>query len=184
PPFTEGLCFGKALVLRFLSSLKWAAATAHTMPNPVTSHRIEERVKSIRLKQKEISNAADIINGFIDPFISHLKECPERPYFKGVTKVTTGSYYELVKIFHPNEFDVMLALPVPNIGYTDVEDCDGLFYKVTLQRKSRSFPTPFLLEDESTVSPVNVLKEFRKFVSQFIASHYKGKQVPLTLLFC
>lgn len=75
----------------------------------------------------------------------------------------------------------MLALPVPRyVKYTEVDDCNGLYYKVTLPRKPRSFPTPFLLEDRSTVSPVKVLEEFRKHVSQFIASSYKGKQVPMT----
>lgn len=87
-----------------------------------------------------------------------------------------------LQIAHPDEFDVMLALPVPRyIMYQKVDDCNGLYYKVTLPRKPRSFPTPFLLEDGSTVSPVKVLEEFRKHVIHFIASSYKGKQVPLTL---
>uniref|UniRef100_K7F962 Uncharacterized protein n=1 Tax=Pelodiscus sinensis TaxID=13735 RepID=K7F962_PELSI len=141
--------------------------------------RIKERVKALRLKQEEITKAAAIINGFIDPFIRYLKEYPERPYFKEVTKLTTGSYYEFVKIDHPDEFDVMLALPVTCcVQCTEVDGYNGVYYKVTLPRKSRSFPTPFL-EDGNTVSPVKILEEFRKHVSQFIASHYSGWKMTL-----
>ncbi|XP_074852763.1 cyclic GMP-AMP synthase-like isoform X2 [Carettochelys insculpta] len=150
------------------------AAAGLSMLNQDVAARIKEKVKALPLKHKERTKAAGIINGFIDPFITYLKEFPERPYFKEVTKLTTGSYYELVKIDHPDEFDLMLALPVPRyVECVEVDGCNGLYYKVTLPRKPRSFPTPFLLEDESTVSPVRVLEEFRKHVSQFITSSYK-----------
>ncbi|KAM9148949.1 cyclic GMP-AMP synthase-like [Pangshura tecta] len=148
------------------------AAAALAMPSQDVVLRIKKRAKALTLKQKEITKAAGIFNGFIDPFISYLKACPERPYFKKVTKLTTGSYYEFVKIDHPDEFDVMLALPVQSYLYTEVDDWNGLYYKVTLLRQSRGFPKPFLLEDGNTVSPVKVLEEFRKHVSQFIASSY------------
>ncbi|XP_075782874.1 uncharacterized protein LOC112544784 isoform X2 [Pelodiscus sinensis] len=151
------------------------AAAALSMPSKDVALRIKERVKALRLKQEEITKAAAIINGFIDPFIRYLKEYPERPYFKEVTKLTTGSYYEFVKIDHPDEFDVMLALPVTCcVQCTEVDGYNGVYYKVTLPRKSRSFPTPFL-EDGNTVSPVKILEEFRKHVSQFIASHYSER---------
>ncbi|XP_044872388.1 cyclic GMP-AMP synthase-like isoform X2 [Mauremys mutica] len=149
------------------------AAAALAMPSQDVVLRIKKRAKALTLKQEEITKAAGIFNGFIDPFISYLKECPERPYFKKVTKLTTGSYYEFVKIDHPDEFDVMLALPVRSCLCTEVDDWNGLYYKVTLLRQSRSFPKPFLLEDGNTVSPVKVLEEFRKHVSQFIASSYE-----------
>ncbi|XP_065258393.1 cyclic GMP-AMP synthase-like [Emys orbicularis] len=149
------------------------AAAALATPSQDVVLRIKKRAKALTLKQEEINKAAGIFNGFIDPFIRYLKERPERPYFKEVTKLTTGSYYEFVKIDHPDEFDVMLALPVRNYMYTEVDDWNGLYYKVTLLRQSRSFPTPFLLEDGNTVSPVKVLEEFRKHVSQFITSSYE-----------
>uniref|UniRef100_A0A452HWJ9 Uncharacterized protein n=1 Tax=Gopherus agassizii TaxID=38772 RepID=A0A452HWJ9_9SAUR len=159
-------------------SAGWSTALA--MPSQDVVLRIKKRAKTLTLKQEEITKAAGIFNGFIDPFISYLKECPERPYFKKVTKLTTGSYYEFVKIDHPDEFDVMLALPVRSYRYTEVDDWNGLYYKVTLLRQSRSFPKPFLLEDGNTVSPVKVLEEFRKHVSQFIASSYKGWKMKLS----
>ncbi|XP_042711040.1 cyclic GMP-AMP synthase-like isoform X1 [Chrysemys picta bellii] len=149
------------------------AAAALSMPSQDVVLRIKKRAKALILKQEEINKAARIFNGFVDPFIRYLKECPERPYFNEVTKLTTGSYYEFVKIDHPDEFDVMLALPVRSCMYTEVDDWNGLYYKVTLRRQTRSFPTPFLLEDGNTVSPVKVLEEFRKHVSQFITSSYE-----------
>lgn len=74
------------------------AAAVLTTPSQDVALRIKERVKALPLKHEERTKAAGIINGFIDPFISYLKEYPERPYFKEVTKLTTGSYYEFVKV--------------------------------------------------------------------------------------
>lgn len=74
------------------------AAAALAVPSQDAARRIKERVKALPLKRVEITEAAEIINGFIDPFISYLKECSERPYFKEVIKMNTGSYYESVKV--------------------------------------------------------------------------------------
>ncbi|XP_053883250.1 cyclic GMP-AMP synthase-like isoform X2 [Malaclemys terrapin pileata] len=156
------------------------AAAALAMPSQDVVLRIKKRAKALTLKQEEINKAARIFNGFINPFIRYLKESPERPYFKEVTKLTTGSYYEFVKIDHPDEFDVMLALPVRSCMYTEVDDWNGLYYKVTLRRQTRSFPTPFLLEDGNTVSPVKVLEEFRKHVSQFTLSYEEVWRISLS----
>lgn len=46
----------------------------------------------------EWEETAGIINSFIDPFINYLMECPERPWFEEVTEMTTGSYYQFLKV--------------------------------------------------------------------------------------
>ncbi|KYO19747.1 cyclic GMP-AMP synthase-like [Alligator mississippiensis] len=174
---SAGASLGQAYSRPALSDLCDGSEVAvATLPKPSQDviFRIKERVKSLPLKHDERAKAAGIINEFIDSFISYLKKCEERPYFKEVTKMTTGSYYEFVKVAHPDEFDVMLSLPVPKyVRYEEIAGYTGLYYKVTLERNTRSFPTPFLLDDRSTVSPVKVLEEFRKHVNQFINSHYQ-----------
>ncbi|XP_019407880.1 PREDICTED: cyclic GMP-AMP synthase-like [Crocodylus porosus] len=161
----------------FTDSCDGSEVAVATLPKPSRDDiffRVKERVKSLPLKHDERAKAAGIINEFIDSFISYLKKCEERPYFKEVTKMTTGSYYEFVKVAHPDEFDVMLSLPVPKyVRYEEVAGYTGLYYKVTLERNTRSFLTPFLLDDGCTVSPVKVLEEFRKHVNHFINSHYQ-----------
>ncbi|XP_039367948.1 cyclic GMP-AMP synthase-like isoform X2 [Mauremys reevesii] len=132
--------------------------------------RIKERAKSLRLKQLDVAKAVDLLHAFFRQFFSYLNECPERPYFRDVRELTLGSSY---KLLHPNEFDVLLSLPIPDyIQYAEVEGYDGLFYTLTLLRRSRSFPAAFLLEDGQTVSPGNIMAEFRQHLDQFIKVFY------------
>ncbi|KAH0631146.1 hypothetical protein JD844_005298 [Phrynosoma platyrhinos] len=71
------------------------------------------------------------------------------------------------------EFEVMLRISVPDcIQYTEVEGYSGLFYTLTLLRKSRSFPAALLLEDGRTISPRNVMEEFWKHVDHFANAFY------------
>ncbi|CAM4686900.1 unnamed protein product [Caretta caretta] len=135
--------------------------------------RIKARAKSLRLKQLDVANAVDLLHAFLRQFFSYLNECPERPYFRDVRELTTGSSYEFGKLLPPNGFDVVLSLPIPDyIQYAEVEGYDGLFYTLTLLRKSRSFPAAFLLEDGQTVSPRSIMTEFRQHLDQFIKVFY------------
>lgn len=96
-----GASLGQAYSRPALSDLCDGSEVAvATLPKPSQDviFRIKERVKSLPLKHDERAKAAGIINEFIDSFISYLKKCEERPYFKEVTKMTTGSYYEFVKV--------------------------------------------------------------------------------------
>lgn len=71
---------------------------------------------------------------------------------------------------------MLLSLPIPDyIQYAEVEGYDGLFYTLTLLRKSRSFPAAFLLEDGQTVSPGSIMTEFRQHLDQFIKVFYSGE---------
>ncbi|XP_034610170.1 cyclic GMP-AMP synthase-like [Trachemys scripta elegans] len=138
--------------------------------------RIKERAKSLRLKQLDVANAVDLLHAFFRQFFSYLNECPERPYFRDVRELTSGSSYQVTRRgrpLHPNNFDVLLSLPIPDyIQYAEVEGYDGLFYTLTLLRKSRSFPAAFLLEDGQTVSPGSIMAEFRQHLDQFIKVFY------------
>lgn len=82
------------------------------------------------------------------------------------------------QLLHPDEFEVVLGLPVPDyVQYTEVEGYGGLFYTLTLLRKSRSFPPALVLEDGKTMSPRNVMEEFWKHVDEFIKVFYSGEHV-------
>ncbi|XP_075764792.1 cyclic GMP-AMP synthase-like isoform X2 [Pelodiscus sinensis] len=135
--------------------------------------RIKERAKSLRLKHLDVANAVDLLHAFIRQFFSYLNECPERPYFRDMRELRLGSSHEFGKLLHPNEFDVLLSLPITDyVHYAEVEGYNGLFYTLTLPRKSRSFPAAFLMEDGQTVSPERIMAEFQEHVDQFIKVFY------------
>nr|XP_025044158.1 cyclic GMP-AMP synthase-like [Pelodiscus sinensis]XP_025044159.1 cyclic GMP-AMP synthase-like [Pelodiscus sinensis] len=135
--------------------------------------RIKERAKSLRLKHLDVANAVDLLHAFIRQFFSYLNECPERPYFRDMRELRSGSSHEFGKLLHPNEFDVLLSLPITDyVHYAEVEGYNGLFYTLTLPRKSRSFPAAFLMEDGQTVSPERIMAEFQEHVDQFIKVFY------------
>lgn len=60
--------------------------------------RIKARAKSLRLKQLDVANAVDLLHAFFRQFFSYLNECPERPYFRDVRELMTGSSYEFGKV--------------------------------------------------------------------------------------
>lgn len=57
----------------------------------------------------------------------------------------------------------------------EVEGYRGLFYILSLLKKSHGFPATFLLEDGKTISPRNITEEFWKQVNAFIDIAYSGE---------
>ncbi|XP_042296958.1 cyclic GMP-AMP synthase-like [Sceloporus undulatus] len=135
-------------------------------------------------QQSNRLEATDVLENFLGQFLTYLHECPDRPYFRNIEELALGGSYEYEKFLHPGEFEVMLRISVPDcIHYTEVEGYSGLFYTLTLLRKSRSFPAAFLLEDGRTISSRNIMEEFWKQVDHFANVSYSvpfpGWQVRL-----
>ncbi|KAM6956549.1 cyclic GMP-AMP synthase [Aplochiton taeniatus] len=108
--------------------------------------------------------AARIINQTITSIIDHLQKTK---CFADVKSLPTGSYYENLKIIHPDEFDVMITIPV-RVGL-EVEslDEDGAFYIVKLKRGT---PTLDSFQQDGTLSANKILNEFREEVKKSVKS--------------
>ena len=82
-----------------------------------------------------------------------------------------------LQIDNPNEFDMMVKLQSPSrLNWTELDQYQGLFYKVALSRPTRSNIRPFLLEnspDGLTISASKILSEMHRLVRKFICT-YKG----------
>ncbi|MBN3312371.1 CGAS synthase, partial [Atractosteus spatula] len=100
-----------------------------------------------------------------------LKDNKEQPYFRDVTKLTTGSYYEMVKIHNPNEFDVMLLLPTPRLELTELHGFSGFFYQLAVVRAPRTPLGAFLLPDGRGISATRILQDTRSLVKTFLRTY-------------
>ncbi|XP_016831484.1 cyclic GMP-AMP synthase isoform X3 [Cricetulus griseus] len=124
--------------------------------------KLKKVLEKLRLKRKEISVAAEVVNGVVGQLLSRMQN--RESEFKGLQQLNTGSYYERVKISAPNEFDVMFKLEVPRIQLQ--EFCDtGAFYLVKLRRISGGNPLGHFLEDE-ILSASKMLSKFREIIKE------------------
>ncbi|XP_067863105.1 cyclic GMP-AMP synthase-like [Heptranchias perlo] len=138
------------------------------------SKRIRLMAKKLTIKPEERKLAAEIINDLVDQLICFLRNNEKYACFKEVKKLTAGSYYEFVKISHPDEFDIMLTIPLPRIKWTEVEAFSGVLYKLTVSRMPRNDLKMFLLDDCETISPLKMMEELRTLIKQFLKTSYKG----------
>ncbi|XP_044227920.1 cyclic GMP-AMP synthase [Thunnus albacares] len=119
---------------------------------------------TLKIKKDERSDAAKVINNIVRSIREHLKK--NSLSFKEVQEpLRTGSYYENLKISNPDEFDVMLPIPVDRV---DIEPFgnDGAFYSVALKRGKS--PLTKFQQETGILSASEMLKEFREEVTKCV----------------
>ncbi|XP_039218951.1 cyclic GMP-AMP synthase-like isoform X2 [Crotalus tigris] len=143
-----------------------------------------KKAKTLHPGHSDKVKAVDVVENFIAHFLIYLHECPDRPGFKDTRELIPGDNYAYEQFLRPGEFEVLLTIPLPDCTqYMEVEGYRGLFYTLSLLKKSHDFPATFLLEDGRTISPRNITEEFWKQVNAFIDVAYSvpfpGWQVKL-----
>ncbi|XP_034753716.1 cyclic GMP-AMP synthase isoform X2 [Etheostoma cragini] len=144
-------------------------------PKPTTKacvpqERCEDKVNSIlnktlenlKIKRDDRSGAAEVINTIVKTISMHLKQNTQ--CFKEVEELRTGSYYENLKISNPDEFDIMLTIPVDRVKVNPFGD-DGAYYSVELKRGKSPLQT---FQKTNTLSASEMLKEFREEVKKCV----------------
>uniref|UniRef100_A0A671L4C2 Uncharacterized protein n=1 Tax=Sinocyclocheilus anshuiensis TaxID=1608454 RepID=A0A671L4C2_9TELE len=137
---------------------------------------IRQRGRDLRLRKLDQQNAVKIVNHLIDSLLEFLKNNDDQPFFREVSVLTSGSYYEMVKINKPNEFDIMLKLKVPRLVLSELEEYQGLFYKINLFKATQTEIQHFLLEDERTVSATKIKAEINLTNSPAVTLEFKPKE--------
>ncbi|XP_041867893.1 cyclic GMP-AMP synthase isoform X2 [Melanotaenia boesemani] len=131
---------------------------------------IKLNAKDLKIRQKDRSWAAEVVNDFRENLLKFLKSNTDQPFFQAAEFLTTGSYFEKVKIKTPDEFDMMLKLPVPvRLDMTALDN--GLYYRIDLSRPSRSPIKFFLLENQLTLSSSRILSEMYRLVRKFLKTY-------------
>ncbi|TSK31360.1 Cyclic GMP-AMP synthase [Bagarius yarrelli] len=132
---------------------------------------IRQRGRDLRLRQSDRKHAVKLVNNLRKDLIKFLKENVEQPFFKDVSVLNSGSYYELVKINKPNEFDIMLKLSTPRIIWNSLEKYKGLFYTISLHRLPRGEIRAFLVEGGLMISASKIMSEMHNLIKKFIKKH-------------
>ncbi|KAM7385316.1 hypothetical protein PAMP_001404 [Pampus punctatissimus] len=115
-------------------------------------------LEKLKIKKNDRADAAKVINNIVKHIKEYLKKNSQ--CFNEVHEpLNTGSYYENLKISNPDEFDVMLPIPVNRVNVEPFGD-NGAFYSVTLKRGNS--PLNKFQQKTSILSASEMLTEFRK----------------------
>ncbi|XP_072227159.1 cyclic GMP-AMP synthase isoform X1 [Leuresthes tenuis] len=137
--------------------------------SPELAQWIKLNAKELKICQKDRCWAAEVVNDFRENLLKFLKSNSDQPFFQAVDFLTTGSYFEKVKIHNPDEFDMMLKLQVPRLNTTKLDG--GLFYRMDLSRPTRTPVQAFLLENGLTLSSSKILTEMYRLVRKFLKTY-------------
>uniref|UniRef100_A0A3B5M2L2 Cyclic GMP-AMP synthase a n=1 Tax=Xiphophorus couchianus TaxID=32473 RepID=A0A3B5M2L2_9TELE len=123
---------------------------------------LQSTLRKLKIRVKDKSDTSKVVNDFIENLITYLKK--ETVYFQEVDEpLRTGSYYENLKISDPDEFDVMLPMPVERVQIEPFGE-NGAFYSVALKRGN----SPLMkFQPNDILSASEMLQEFRKEVKKF-----------------
>lgn len=70
--------------------------------SPELDRLIRQRGRDLRLRKVDQQNAVKIVNHLIESLLEFLKNNEDQPFFRGVSVLTSGSYYEMVKVRNMN----------------------------------------------------------------------------------
>ncbi|XP_069572837.1 cyclic GMP-AMP synthase [Brachyistius frenatus] len=138
--------------------------------SPRLADWIKLNAKDLKIRLTDRRWAAEVVNDFRENLLKFLRSNTDQPFFQSADFLTTGSYFEKVKIHNPDEFDMMLKLQLPtrlNITMLD----GGIFYRINLTRPTRTPVQAFLLENTLTLSSSQVLSEMFRLVRKFLKNY-------------
>ncbi|XP_030628295.1 cyclic GMP-AMP synthase [Chanos chanos] len=130
-------------------------------PNKTLTSTLEK----LKLRKVDRSEATRHVKDAVKAIEEQLKQFP---WFKDIKELNTGSYFENVKIGEPDEFDVMMVVPVERVDIQPFGD-DGAFYSVALKRPSKHQLDRFL-DQEKRIKASEMLNEFRKVVVEAVST--------------
>ncbi|KAM4042995.1 cyclic GMP-AMP synthase-like [Anomaloglossus baeobatrachus] len=123
----------------------------------------------LRLKMDDISKAAKKVNTVLDTIL-RSKEFQSDSLFKGIKKMSTGSYYEHVKISKPNEFDIMLEISLESFHtiYMTHLDRNGPFYTLAFKDRRPTAMSVYIDEQLNIIKASAIMKGFRDLISKIV----------------
>ncbi|XP_062386171.1 cyclic GMP-AMP synthase [Sardina pilchardus] len=139
--------------------------------SPALDRWIRQRARDLTLRRVDTQRASKVVNSFRDGLLEFLKNNQEKPYFRQAKVLNSGSYFEMVKINSPNEFDMMLILPIPRLNMTELEECPGVFYTLSLCRQARSEIRSYQVNNQLTISAAKIRADMRDLVCKFISAY-------------
>lgn len=71
--------------------------------SPQLNRLIRQRSRDLRLRKFDQQSAVKIVNHLIESLLEYLKNNEDHPFFRDVSVLTSGSYYEMVKVKNIND---------------------------------------------------------------------------------
>uniref|UniRef100_A0A8C5R4Y0 Cyclic GMP-AMP synthase n=1 Tax=Leptobrachium leishanense TaxID=445787 RepID=A0A8C5R4Y0_9ANUR len=139
--------------------------TGSSGPNE-TSKRVAV-MKKLSLKKDDISAAALIVNDVLTRILKS-DAITKNPIFAKIEAMKTGSYYEGLKIFRPNEFDIMLKIPIKTLEL-EQSDESGAFYKLSFKKLTARNPwNNYICKESKNILQSTVINNLRKIVKDVL----------------
>ncbi|XP_074166592.1 cyclic GMP-AMP synthase isoform X1 [Sminthopsis crassicaudata] len=129
---------------------------------------------NLRLRSQDVSKASKLVNKVVHQLLQKLPLYDSA--FRGIEALRTGSYYELVKISVPNEFDVMLKLKVSRVKLEEYDN-SGAFHFVKFKRNPKGNPLNKFLDNE-ILSASKLQSQFRKLIKEEV-THMKEMDITV-----
>ncbi|XP_072264618.1 cyclic GMP-AMP synthase-like [Pyxicephalus adspersus] len=148
--------------------IKSQICRSNCLPNANLSKHLKNVAESLRMKMSDISAAAGKVNNIIEMIIKS-ERTKSHPLFKSMEKLSTGSYYEKVKISNPNEFDIMLKITFQSYQTIELTSIDesGAFYTLAF-KKRKPQAMALYIDDEGNILAKHILDDFRDLVDSVL----------------
>ncbi|NWR60313.1 CGAS synthase, partial [Bucorvus abyssinicus] len=85
--------------------------------------------------------------------------------FSSIERLSAGSYYEHVKVSEPNEFDIMLVIPVARLQLDECDDT-GAYYYLSFKRNPKEKYLLKFLDEDGKLSAFKMLEALRKIIKE------------------
>ncbi|NWT09227.1 CGAS synthase, partial [Vireo altiloquus] len=102
-----------------------------------------------------------LVNGVVSRLIQAIRG--KDGCFSSIERQSAGSYYERVKISEPNEFDIMLVMPVERIQLDESDDT-GAYYYVSFKRNPKEKGLLKFLDEDGKLSAFKMLQALREII--------------------
>ncbi|XP_054051143.1 cyclic GMP-AMP synthase isoform X1 [Rissa tridactyla] len=130
---------------------------------PAGSLRLREVLSRLSLGRQEVSEAATLVNQVVTHLIQAIRS--REGSFSSIERLGAGSYYEHVKVFEPNEFDIMLLMPVARLQLDECDDT-GAYYYLSFKRNPKEKYLLKFLDEDGKLSAFKMLQALREIIKQ------------------
>ncbi|XP_074943190.1 cyclic GMP-AMP synthase isoform X2 [Phalacrocorax aristotelis] len=138
-------------------------AVAARPPAPPGALRLREVLSRLTLGRQDVSEASGVVNEVVSQLIQAIRS--RDGSFSSIARLGAGSYYEHVKISEPNEFDIMLVIPVKRLQLDESDDT-GAYYYLTFKRNPKEKYLLKYLDEDGKLSAFKMLQALREIIKQ------------------
>ncbi|XP_051634002.1 cyclic GMP-AMP synthase isoform X2 [Manacus candei] len=151
-----------------------AAPVAAPRPPPDTL-RLHEVLSRLSLGRRDVSEASALVNMVVPHLVQTIRS--RGGPFSSIEQHSAGSYYERVKISQPNEFDIMLVIPVERLQLDESDDT-GAYYYITFKRNPKEKYLLKFLDEDGKLSAFKMLQALREIIKQEV-KNFKNVEVTV-----